>query len=106
MSAAYKTRAELRAALLADAEALVDAVIDGLSAAGGEPEWDSGTIEDVLHPFLPVIERAGMPWVGETADSAEEVNAWRRMTPRRWDEICPECWEEGHDCAAEEEDEA
>lgn len=60
MSAAYKTRAELRAALLADAEALVDAVIDGLSAAGGEPEWDSGTIEDVLHPFLPVIERAGM----------------------------------------------
>lgn len=96
-------REVLRNLLLLDAERVIDAVIDGLSAAGGEPEWDGGTIEGVLQPFKSVIERVGMPWVGSTSDDAEAVNRWRRMTPREWGEVCPECWEEGHDCNAEEE---
>lgn len=100
------TRAELRTRLLADPEALADAVIDGLSAAGGEQEWEAGTIESVLAPFHSIVGKAGMPWVGSTAGSAKSVNAWRRMTPAWWNEICPECREEGHNCAADDESEA
>lgn len=104
MSTKNTERYVLKANLLANAEAVIDAVIDGLSAAGGEPEWNSETIESVLHPFRGVVKSAGMPWVGSTSDDAEAVNRWRRMTPRDWDEICPECWEEGHDCNAEDEE--
>ena len=93
------TRAELRDRLLADPEALADAVIDGLSAAGGEMEWGAETIEGVLAPFHSIVGKTGMPWVGSTGDSAESVNAWRRMTPATWGEICPECWGEDCNCA-------
>ena len=102
MSIVSTERGVLRAALLANAEMLADAVIDALSAAGGEPEWDSEIIESVLQPFSKIVKRAGMPWVGSTSDDNEAVNRWRRMTPQWWDEICVECGEEGHDCNARE----
>lgn len=99
------TREELYTRLAALPEPmLIDAVIDALAAAGGEPEWDSETVENVILPFQDVVSKAGMPWVGATSNDVEDVNAWRRMTPDEWAELCPECWEEGHDCTADEDD--
>lgn len=101
--AAPRNRVQLKAMLLRDPNTLAEAVIEGLAAAGGQPEWDSETIENVLRPFQKIVSDMQMPWVGSTADDYEKANAWRKMSPG-WGLLCTECGEENHDCNAEQED--
>lgn len=93
-------RDTLRARLMnVNRTTLVDAVIDALAAAGGSSEWHSDTIESVLSPFEKVIAEVQMPWVGNSGESIESINAWRRVSPDLWDELCPICGNEGCDGA-------
>ena len=103
-----KDRDELRTRLLLEPEALADAVIRALSAAGGQAEWHSETIEQVLQPFSALVERAGMPSFGDTGSDLEALDAWRAMDPENWARLCPICMAEGyaeeHDASDHDED--
>lgn len=68
---------DLRARLLADPEAFADAVLRGLTAAGAEREWDSGTIELVLDPIQGYLKRCSLPLVGD--DDEGNTRYWRRI---------------------------
>lgn len=72
----YTTRDQLKEKLLENPDLLVDRVIDALTAAGADPEWDSGTIESVLTPLQDYVVDLGFPPVGSEGPNGEYTDFW------------------------------
>lgn len=69
-------RARVIELLAADPERLAAVVVDSLAFVGAMPEWDSETIEGLLIGFQPLLEDAGLPWVGETGNDDDALEFW------------------------------
>jgi hypothetical protein len=63
--------------LLADhAGEVIEAVIDGIAAAGSTPEWDSETIEYVMSPLQRLFEQLSVPNPGSAGVEDENTKYW------------------------------
>jgi len=63
--------------LLADhAGEVIEAVIDGIAAAGSNPEWDSETIEHVVRPIQRLFKELDIPNPGSVGREDENLKYW------------------------------
>lgn len=70
----------LREKLLANPKPIIDALIIGLTEAGVQYEWDSGTIELLLEPIQEALGHVyGVHGVGNTGADNEALNYWRSV---------------------------
>jgi hypothetical protein len=66
-----------------------------LIPAGARSEWDSETIEHVLHPAQATTQ-AGLPWVGDTCDNGHGHWFWASVAhgtgyDHNWPYSCSTC---------------
>lgn len=69
-------RDALKTQLMQHAGEFIDAVIDGLAAAGSQGEWDSETVEYVVAPMQTLLEEWKIPIVGEPGLEDENTKYW------------------------------
>jgi len=69
--------AELKQRLLDNADAVMEALIDGLAACGSEDDWDSETIENLLNPIDGYLrEQLAVPGVGSNGPDDVNTKFW------------------------------
>lgn len=76
-----------RNALHMNSEAVIDALIEGLSAVGSEEQWDSESIERLLQPIQRELTALRIPLVGNTGADLDALRFWCMMGgwPLPWD---------------------
>lgn len=77
-----------------------------LTPAGAVSEWDSETIENVLHPAQAALAAADLPWIGDTGTDDAAHRFWAEVAhgvgwEHDWWPRCPDCAELLDDDTAE-----
>ena len=72
-------REALEILLAEHASEVIEAVIDGIAAAGSTPEWDSETIEYVMSPLQRLFEELDVPNPGSSGDEDANTKYWAEV---------------------------